>query len=37
MNRQIVKLFGLIEMAVFIAILIIGYAYAWKRGGLEWD
>jgi NADH-quinone oxidoreductase subunit A len=30
-------LFGLIEMLVFIAILLVGYIYAWKRGALEWD
>jgi NADH-quinone oxidoreductase subunit A len=30
------KVFGLIEMAVFVVILITAYAYVWKRGGLEW-
>jgi NADH-quinone oxidoreductase subunit A len=30
-------LFGLVEMAVFILILLAGYAYAWMRGALEWD
>jgi NADH-quinone oxidoreductase subunit A len=30
-------LFGLVEMAVFMAILLVGYIYAWKRGALEWD
>lgn len=29
-------LFGLIEMLVFLGILIVGYAYAWKKGALEW-
>jgi NADH-quinone oxidoreductase subunit A len=29
-------LFGLIEMLVFLAILVAGYAYAWKKGALEW-
>ncbi|MBE21775.1 MAG: NADH-quinone oxidoreductase subunit A [Acidobacteria bacterium] len=29
-------LFGFIEMVIFIAILIFGYIYAWKRGALEW-
>jgi len=27
---------GLIEMVVFIAVLVVGYAYLWKRGALEW-
>jgi len=30
-------LFILGEMAVFIAILLIGYVYAWKKGALEWE
>jgi NADH-quinone oxidoreductase subunit A len=30
-------LFGLIEMLIFIAILLVGYFYAWKKGALEWD
>ena len=29
-------LFWFIEMVIFIAILIFGYIYAWKRGALEW-
>jgi len=28
---------GLIEMAVFIIILLVGYVYAWKKGALEWE
>ncbi|CAE6699910.1 MAG: NADH-quinone oxidoreductase subunit A [Nitrospira sp.] len=30
-------LVGLAEMVVFIAILIVGFWYAWKKGALEWD
>lgn len=30
-------LVGLVEMAVFIAILVVGFWYAWKKGALEWD
>ena len=30
-------LFGLVEMALFIATVFIAYAYVWRRGGLEWD
>ena len=30
-------LFGLIEMFIFIAILLVGYVYAWKKGALEWE
>ena len=34
------KPFGLvafIEMAIFLAILAVGLAYAWKKGVLEWE
>jgi len=34
--RQL-RLFGLAEMVVFLAILFVGYLYAWRKGGLEWD
>jgi NADH-quinone oxidoreductase subunit A len=30
-------LFGLAEMGLFIATLLVVYAYVWRRGGLEWD
>jgi NADH-quinone oxidoreductase subunit A len=30
-------LFGLIEMAVFIALVFAAYVYVWKKGGLEWS
>jgi NADH-quinone oxidoreductase subunit A len=29
--------FMLGEMLVFIAILLVGYAYAWKKGAFEWE
>ncbi len=29
--------FVLIEMAVFLGVLLVGYIYAVKRGALEWD
>lgn len=30
-------LFGFIEMIIFIAILLVGYVYVWKKGALEWE
>ncbi|MEE9270591.1 MAG: NADH-quinone oxidoreductase subunit A [Candidatus Krumholzibacteria bacterium] len=30
-------LFGLIEMGVFLTILLLGLAYVWKKGALEWE
>ena len=32
-----IKLFGFLEMLVFVAILVIGYVYAWAKGALEWE
>jgi len=29
--------FGLIEMGVFLALLVIGFVYVWKKGALEWE
>lgn len=31
------KIFGLAEMGVFIAILLVGFVYVWKKGALEWE
>lgn len=27
---------GLLEMAAFVVVLVVGYVYVWKRGALEW-
>jgi NADH-quinone oxidoreductase subunit A len=32
-----IRLFGFIEMLIFVAILVVGYAYAWAKGALEWE
>jgi len=29
--------FGLMEMGLFLLIVLAGFAYAWKRGALEWQ
>ncbi len=31
------RIFGLVEMAVFIAILLVGFIYVWKKGASEWE
>jgi NADH-quinone oxidoreductase subunit A len=31
------KVFGLVEMVLFLATVFVAYAYVWRRGGLEWD
>jgi NADH-quinone oxidoreductase subunit A len=30
------KLFGFVEMLVYILILLAGYIYLWKKGALDW-
>jgi len=29
--------YGLIAMAIFLSILVIGFIYEWKKGALDWD
>ena len=31
------RLFGLVEMVLFIVTVFVAYAYVWRRGGLDWD
>jgi NADH-quinone oxidoreductase subunit A len=30
-------MFGFIEMAIFVAILTLGFVYVWRKGALQWD
>lgn len=32
-----IGLIGLVEMLVFIGLFVVAYAYAWRKGALEWD
>jgi NADH-quinone oxidoreductase subunit A len=29
--------YGLVEMMVFVGLLVVGFLYAWRRGGLDWE
>jgi len=29
-------MYGFVEMAIFVGILVLGLAYAWRKGALEW-
>lgn len=29
--------FGFVEMMVFMAFLMVGFLYIWRKGGLEWE
>ena len=31
------RMFGFIEMALFLGILLAGFAYLWKKGALDWS
>ena len=28
---------GLVAMGIFLAVLVVGFIYEWKKGALEWD
>jgi NADH-quinone oxidoreductase subunit A len=30
------KLYGFVEMMLYIAVLLVGYIYLWKKGALDW-
>ena len=30
-------IFGLLEMAVFMGFVVLGFCYVWKKGALEWE
>jgi NADH-quinone oxidoreductase subunit A len=32
-----IGVFGLLAMAIFLGILVVGFIYEWKKGALEWD
>jgi len=29
--------FGLVAMAIFLAVLVVGFIFEWKKGALEWE
>ncbi|MCL4155693.1 UNVERIFIED_CONTAM: hypothetical protein GTU68_017845, partial [Idotea baltica] len=33
---EVYGFFGLVEMGIFVAILLLGLAYAWRKGVLRW-
>jgi len=32
-----IGMFGFVSMMVFLAILVAGFIYEWKKGALEWE
>ena len=34
---RVFGLFGFLAMVMFLAILVVGFVYEWKKGALEWD
>lgn len=36
-SLDVVGGFGILAMGIFLAILVVGFIYEWKKGALEWD
>ena len=34
--RQL-KVFGIVEMGIFVLVLLVGLLYVWRKGALRWD
>ena len=32
-----IGVFGLVAMGIFVAVLVVGFVYEWRKGALEWD
>src|SRR5215470_3791603 len=32
-----IKLLGLIELLIFLAVLLVGYVYVWRKGAFRWE
>src|SRR2546430_9589495 len=32
-----IKVLGLIELLIFLAVLLVGYVYVWRKGAFRWD
>ena len=37
LNIDTLGSFAIVEMFVFVTILMLGWAYAWRKGALEWQ
>jgi NADH:ubiquinone oxidoreductase subunit 3 (subunit A) len=35
-QMRALRVYGLLEMALFVVVLAIGYAYVWRKGGFQW-
>ncbi len=36
-SLDVIGTFGLVAMGIFLALLVVGFIYEWKKGALEWD
>ena len=34
---KVLGMYGFVIMSIFLAILIVGFIYVWKKGALEWE
>ncbi|MFQ6132744.1 MAG: NADH-quinone oxidoreductase subunit A [Armatimonadota bacterium] len=35
--KERLRVYGLVEMGIFLAILVVGYVYIWRRGVFDWE
>jgi NADH-quinone oxidoreductase subunit A len=36
-SLDVIGRFGIAAMGIFLAVLVVGFIYEWKKGALEWD
>ena len=36
-SLDVIGRFGLAAMGIFLAVLVVGFVYEWRKGALEWD
>ena len=36
-SLDVIGRFGLAAMGIFLAVLVVGFIYEWRKGALEWD
>ena len=36
-SRDAIGFFGFVSMMIFLAVLVVGFVYEWKKGALDWE
>lgn len=37
LKDDVIGLFGFVAMMIFLAVLVVGFIYEWRKGALEWE